>query len=170
MSKNPHPSQGTEEQVDGIRHAGEGVEVEVEHGGLREGVEVQDAADRCMTSPSTSRPHPAPDDDRLPGELRPLGWLFNRNLARFVTPPGQETTVQKPRMLLDAHTAIVNKAAFNALPDYSASLPTGTTPGKRWKRRRDYYDETKGWVLGEYTDHPTRPDLVRIIWRDLEIV
>lgn len=73
------------------------------------------------------------------------------------------------KMLLDATTAVVDAEAFAALYDYSCSVPTGTTIGKRWKRRRDYYDETKGWVLGEYAAHPN-PDVVRIVWRDLVVV
>lgn len=73
------------------------------------------------------------------------------------------------KALLDAKTAIVDAEAFAALMDYSGSIPTGTTIGKRWKRRRDYYDESKGWVMGEYAADPN-PDYVRIIWRDLVVV
>lgn len=75
------------------------------------------------------------------------------------------------KLLLDSTTAIADAEAFSALYDYSSSLPTGTTIGKRWKRRRDYHDESKGWVLGEYAEcNPPNPDRVRIIWRDLEVV
>lgn len=73
------------------------------------------------------------------------------------------------KALLDADTAVMDQEAFNALPDYSCSLPTGTTIGKRWKRRRDYHDETKGWVMGEYVTHRD-PNLTGIVWRDIEVV
>lgn len=73
------------------------------------------------------------------------------------------------KLLLDATTAIADQEAFSALPDYSCSIPTGKTIGKRWKRRRDYTDESKGWLLGEYAEDPD-PEFVRIKWRNLLVV
>lgn len=72
-------------------------------------------------------------------------------------------------ILVDDSTALVEPADFAALLDYSCSLPSGTTVGKRWKRRRNYYDESQGWVMGEYVDHPD-PERVGIVWRDLLVV
>lgn len=75
------------------------------------------------------------------------------------------------KLLLDGKTAVVDQEAFDALYDYSASLPTGTTIGKRWKRRKNYHDESQGWILGEYAEcSPPDPQQVRIIWRELEVV
>jgi hypothetical protein len=34
---------------------------------------------------------------------------------------------------------------LDSMLEYSSSYPTGTTPGKRWKRR-----DGTGWVIGEY--------------------
>lgn len=46
---------------------------------------------------------------------------------------------------------------FRSLLDYSGSLPTGTIPGKRWKRLDGAHDPafimlggTPRWVIGEY--------------------
>lgn len=64
-------------------------------------------------------------------------------------------------------TLQLTQAEFDALPEYSESLPTGTTIGKRWKREcRD------GWVVGEYTskEPKDRGDVVRIQWYLPEIV
>jgi hypothetical protein len=60
-----------------------------------------------------------------------------------------------------------------ALPEYSCSIPTGTTIGKRWVR----YDGSHHVVdragrflpaypryLGEYAAHPTDETKVRILW------
>jgi hypothetical protein len=69
----------------------------------------------------------------------------------------------------DGGTVQLTQQEFDALRDYSASLPTGTAIGKQWKRRNDYYDESKGWRLGEYVEHAD-PDLVGIRWRDIEVV
>jgi len=66
-------------------------------------------------------------------------------------------------------TVEMTQAEFDALSDYSASLPTGTTVGKRWKRRNVYQDESKGWRLGEYVEHDN-PELVGIRWRNIQIV
>lgn len=56
---------------------------------------------------------------------------------------------------------------FREMPDYSASFPTGTTPGKRWKRLDGAHDlnfrRTGGkpvWMVGEYD--PTAPTKVEI--------
>lgn len=73
------------------------------------------------------------------------------------------------QMLLTPTEAVVTQAAFDALPEYSCSIPTGTRIGKRWKRAKNYRDRTKGWWLGEYEQHPD-PDFVRIRWRDLMVV
>lgn len=46
---------------------------------------------------------------------------------------------------------------FKSLPEYSATLPTGTTPGKRWKRLDGAHDPAfvrrggkPAWMIGEY--------------------
>lgn len=62
---------------------------------------------------------------------------------------------------------------FFALPEYSTSLPTGTTPGKRWRRLDGAHDRAfiaRGgkprWQVGEYD--PTAPsdaDIERMLKR-----
>lgn len=47
----------------------------------------------------------------------------------------------------------LTKAEFEALPEYSATLPTGTTPGKMWKRHDGAHDPSckePFWILGQY--------------------
>lgn len=53
---------------------------------------------------------------------------------------------------------------FDDLPEYSASLPTGTTPGKRWKR-----DTAQGWFLGEYVEI-NEDGQIGIRWQPIEVV
>lgn len=57
-----------------------------------------------------------------------------------------------PRLRLTA-------AEFKALPEYSCSLPTGTTIGKRWKRLDGAHDRAfkaaggkPRWMVGEFHD------------------
>lgn len=52
-------------------------------------------------------------------------------------------------------------AEFLALPEYSASVPTGTTIGKRWRRLNGAHDmayKRAGgkceWMIGAYEEHP----------------
>jgi hypothetical protein len=56
----------------------------------------------------------------------------------------------------------LSKSEFERLLEYSASMPTGTTPGKRWKRLDGAHDmrfiRSGGvpvWIVGEYD--PTAP-------------
>lgn len=47
----------------------------------------------------------------------------------------------------------LTREEFGALPEYSASLPTGTTPGKRWRRHDGAFDHAckqPQWLIGEY--------------------
>jgi len=60
--------------------------------------------------------------------------------------------------------------AFDALLEYSCSLPTGVFIGKQWKRNLNFRtNKPPKWLLGEYTEHPD-PDRAYIEWRDIEVV
>jgi hypothetical protein len=62
--------------------------------------------------------------------------------------------------------------AFRDLPEYSATMPTGTTPGKMWRRLDGDFDldfKAKGgqprWMIGQYD--PNCPDdakTIRTFW------
>ncbi len=54
-----------------------------------------------------------------------------------------------PVTFLGDKYALVTPDAFDRLPEYSTTLPTGTAIGKRWKAHR-----MSGWRLGEYVEHP----------------
>jgi hypothetical protein len=85
-------------------------------------------------------------------------------------------------MLTDATHALMTLREFEDLLDYSCSLPTGTTPGKRWKRSDVYAVYARGgvgplhWRMGEYgTDIQADPrgdrfgKTIDIIWRSILI-
>lgn len=57
----------------------------------------------------------------------------------------------------------VSQAEFDSLLEYSCSLPTGKTIGKRWKRQN-----ADGWLMGEYVEDPD-PAMVGILWRELVV-
>lgn len=61
----------------------------------------------------------------------------------------------------------VSESVFKRLMDYSCSVPTGTTIGRWWKRRVDYNDASKGWLLGCYGPCATDPSKVTMHWRRL---
>lgn len=61
----------------------------------------------------------------------------------------------------------LTKAEFDALDEYSATLPTGTTPGKRWKRHDGAFDpscEKPFWLIGEFGDVTPDGKSIRINW------
>jgi hypothetical protein len=78
----------------------------------------------------------------------------------------------------------LTQAEFDSLGEYSTSIPTGKTVGKRWKRNvncgglrfENKVDETEArmlgpeWWLGEYKeDEPPSPDHVLIVWSKIVI-
>lgn len=65
-------------------------------------------------------------------------------------------------------TVVMPKKEFDDLLDYSCSYPTGTTLGKEWKRRKNYYKEELGWWLCEYIESDI-PGRVGIAYAHLEI-
>lgn len=77
-------------------------------------------------------------------------------------------------ILVDDKSAVMSWKDFMDLGEYSASLPTGTTPGKRWKRKMRGFGN---WWMGEYLDD-IQPDprgerfgqTIGIRWRRILIV
>jgi hypothetical protein len=58
--------------------------------------------------------------------------------------------------------------AFQSLPEYSISTPTGTAVGKVWKRDLNFYRQFGPgaiWIICEYLDHAIDPNLVTIDFR-----
>lgn len=72
-------------------------------------------------------------------------------------------------MITSNEEVVLSVKEFQNLGEYSASLPTGTTIGKRWK-----CDDSKWkrpgpepmWWMGEYIDHAD-PEKVGIKWRKI---
>lgn len=56
----------------------------------------------------------------------------------------------------------LTESEFAALPEYSCSLPTGTTYGKRWKCHTAA-GRASTWFMGEYYDCGSRTE-VGIRW------
>lgn len=66
-------------------------------------------------------------------------------------------------------TIALSKQEFDALPEYSCTLPTGTTVGKRWKLGWPYHEPRTRWFLGEYAKSDL-PGMVDIVWREIVFV
>lgn len=75
-------------------------------------------------------------------------------------------------MLLDETHAVMDRATFDALMEYSASIPTGVFRGKVWKAHRQPkgFTDPGTWWLGEYVDDPASDEYVLIIWREILVV
>lgn len=74
-------------------------------------------------------------------------------------------------ILVDDKHAIMDRADFDGLLEYSCSIPTGVVIGKRWKRREPYrLDDPRpaAWWLGEYAQLDGDPQgTCRILWREI---
>jgi len=86
-------------------------------------------------------------------------------------------------------TVILSKEEFDDMPEYSCTLPSGTTLGKVWKcdslavapleekrRLALAHKSQHDWYMGGYVPDPNakldkdgQPDTVRIVWRKVEI-
>jgi len=77
----------------------------------------------------------------------------------------------------------LTRAEFDALLEYSCTVPTGTTIGKRWKKNADAYqgqhtilskaveDITglpQNWWMGEFVEDPD-PKMIGIKWRKIQL-
>ncbi len=68
---------------------------------------------------------------------------------------------------------VISRTDLFKLPEYSCSIPTGTTIGKRWRYNVHAYntnsngrvvpEEQHEWMIGEYIEHKD-PDKVGIKW------
>jgi hypothetical protein len=75
-----------------------------------------------------------------------------------------ETTID-----LERPTVKMSVAEFDALLEYSTTLPTGTTIGKKWKRHILSGLNRGEWWLGEYVPDPSGdPGRVGILWKKIE--
>lgn len=59
---------------------------------------------------------------------------------------------------------VISVEALRDLLEYSSSLPTGTTIGKRWRATRYTQEgDATDWKIAEYVEHPD-PGLIGIKW------
>lgn len=70
----------------------------------------------------------------------------------------------------ELEVAELTQAEFEALLEYSTTIPTGKTIGKQWKRQL-YYGKHRGeWVRAEYVPDAEDPEnYVGIQWHKIEI-
>jgi len=66
------------------------------------------------------------------------------------------------------HEVPLTQEEFDSLPEYSCTIPTGTTIGTRWKRGEPYHEPT-AWHLGEYVPCD-QPEMVGIRWRKIRVI
>lgn len=58
---------------------------------------------------------------------------------------------------------IISRSELRDLGEYSSSLPTGKTIGKRWRATRYVDGKATDWKIAEYVDHPD-PTKIGIKW------
>lgn len=68
----------------------------------------------------------------------------------------------------------LTQAELDKLSEYSCSLPTGTTIGKRWKKNTNAYrglpeGTLPAWWIGEYVEDPD-PEMIGITWTRVRLM
>lgn len=58
----------------------------------------------------------------------------------------------------------MSRKAFDALPLYQTSMPTGVISGRKWKRCY-----INGWYMGEFQQHSTKPDVCLEMWSKIVV-
>lgn len=72
----------------------------------------------------------------IPPITDPLGKFWNQPDLKLI--------------LIDDTHALMEMATFEGLADYSCTMPSGVYPGKMWRCRVKYDDESMGWLLRWY--------------------
>jgi hypothetical protein len=62
----------------------------------------------------------------------------------------------------------MTREEFDALPEYSCTMPTGPRIGFKWKHGRPYYMPSKWW-LGECIADAA-PAYVDTLWRKIDLI
>lgn len=65
-------------------------------------------------------------------------------------------------------TVELTQEEFDALPEYSTTIPTGKTIGKQWKRQLYYGKYLAEWVRCEYVEDPD-PEYVGMLWHKIVV-
>lgn len=65
----------------------------------------------------------------------------------------------------------LSRRAFEALREYSCSIPTGVAVGKVWRCDRNFgTGKDPDWCIREYVRHPTDPSRVTVETREVEVL
>jgi hypothetical protein len=103
---------------------------------------------------------------QIPKQYRrdPTDWAAVRAKLATTVPGGNSGHSTGGTLPSPGEDVTLTRAEFDALPEYSTSIPTGTTIGKRWKRNMG----NGVWWMGSYAEHPD-PKLVSIVWNLINI-
>lgn len=72
--------------------------------------------------------------------------------------------------LADVEEVELTQAEFDALLEYSTTIPTGKRIGKQWKRQIYFGKHRLSWVRAEYVEDAEDPEnYVGIIWHRIKI-
>jgi hypothetical protein len=97
--------------------------------------------------------------------------LVREHVIPPMTHPLSSAWHQPPRrdIEIDDKYAMMSRRTFEALHEYSCSLPSGVYEGKMWRRGEPYIEPRSVWYLGWF-GCSDKPDKVSINWREIIIV
>ncbi len=94
-------------------------------------------------------------------------------LVRHMSPPSlKDVAADRTPITGEGYEVVhLGRDYFRDLPEYSTSIPTGVTIGKRWKRRIPAVPNEPGWwLMGEFVAVKGRTDVADITWKRVEII
>ena len=92
---------------------------------------------------------------------------MNNTIPEITDPMGRHwKQPSKDEILIDDTHALMPQNVFERLSDYSCTMPSGVYAGKMWRRRHDFYDPSKGWMLCWF-GHDPEPGFCSNNFRDI---
>lgn len=80
----------------------------------------------------------------------------------------EELAADIDRWIPELENIELTQEEFDALPEYSTTIPTGKSIGKQWRRQLYFGKYRGGWVRAEYVEDPD-PEYVGIVWHYIVI-
>lgn len=76
----------------------------------------------------------------------------------------------RSEIMIDEECAVMTVRTLNDLWEYSCTNPSFVYPGKMWRCKKNYYDESKGWLLKWFGPYEKGEDWVSNHCREILLI